>query len=145
MNTVQYAGFWIRSLASLIDSVLITFIIAPIGYAIYGAEYLGAERSILGFWDVILHYIFPMIAVITFWVYKSATPGKIILQLIIVDAATGEKPSIAQFIGRYFAYIPASLPLFIGIIWVAFDEKKQGWHDKMAKTIVVRYNNTQKL
>jgi uncharacterized RDD family membrane protein YckC len=30
------------------------------------------------------------------------------------------------------------LPLFIGLIWVAFDKKKQSWHDKLAGTVVVR-------
>ncbi|MBD0189374.1 RDD family protein, partial [Acinetobacter baumannii] len=35
-------------------------------------------------------------------------------------------------------YIPSILVFCIGLIWVAFDAKKQGWHDKMAKTVVVR-------
>ncbi|MFW2124742.1 RDD family protein, partial [Acinetobacter ursingii] len=45
---------------------------------------------------------------------------------------------VGQGIIRYIGYIPATLVLFIGLIWVAFDSKKQGWHDKMAKTVVVR-------
>ena len=56
----------------------------------------------------------------------------------IVDAETGKEPSIAQYIGRYFAYIISAIPFCLGFIWVAFDSKKQGWHDKLAGTVVVR-------
>jgi len=60
----------------------------------------------------------------------------------IVDAKTGEQPSTAQFIGRYFAYFISVLPLCLGMVWVAFDMRKQGWHDKLAGTVVVRKNNS---
>ncbi len=43
-----------------------------------------------------------------------------------------------QSIIRYIGYIPSILVFCIGLFWVAFDPKKQGWHDKMAKTVVVR-------
>lgn len=56
----------------------------------------------------------------------------------IVDAATGQAPTTAQFVGRYFAYFVSLLPLGLGYLWVAFDGKKQGWHDKLAGTVVVR-------
>jgi uncharacterized RDD family membrane protein YckC len=76
--------------------------------------------------------------VIIFWIVKSATPGKILLELSIVDAETGGKPSNGQLIGRYFAYYISVLPLMLGFIWVGFDKRKQGWHDKLAGTVVVR-------
>jgi uncharacterized RDD family membrane protein YckC len=56
----------------------------------------------------------------------------------IVDARTGGRPSTGQLIGRYFAYYVSILPLMLGFIWVAFDARKQGWHDKLANTVVVR-------
>jgi len=56
----------------------------------------------------------------------------------IVDASSGNAPSAGQMVGRYFAYFVAGLPLGLGILWVAFDKKKQGWHDKLAGTVVVR-------
>ena len=56
----------------------------------------------------------------------------------IVDAQTGEKPSLGQFIGRYFAYYVSTIPFGLGLIWVAFDRRKQGWHDKLAGTVVIR-------
>jgi uncharacterized RDD family membrane protein YckC len=55
-----------------------------------------------------------------------------------VDAKTGGKPSTGQFIGRYLCYYLSSLLLGLGFIWVAFDSRKQGWHDKLAGTLVVR-------
>ncbi len=55
----------------------------------------------------------------------------------IVDARTYGPPSAGQLVGRYFAYIPAMLFLMLGIIWVAFDKRKQGWHDKLAGTVVI--------
>ena len=70
-------------------------------------------------------------------VCKSATPGKMITRIKVVDAETGNKLSTGQRIGRYLAYYPATLPLFFGLIWVAFDKRKQGWHDKLARTLVV--------
>lgn len=51
---------------------------------------------------------------------------------------TGGKPTAGQFIGRYFAYLIAFLPLCLGVIWVGIDKKKQGWHDKLAGTVVIR-------
>ena len=50
----------------------------------------------------------------------------------------GGKPSVAQCVARYFGYIVAMLPFCVGIIWVAFDKRKQGWHDKLAGTVVIR-------
>jgi len=44
---------------------------------------------------------------------------------------------LAQWLIRYVGYFVAVLPLGLGILWVAWDKKKQGWHDKMAKTLVV--------
>lgn len=56
----------------------------------------------------------------------------------IVDATTGQPASTGQLVGRYFAYFVSIIPLCLGLFWVAFDRKKQGWHDKLAETVVVR-------
>ncbi|MGZ8994756.1 MAG: RDD family protein, partial [Burkholderiaceae bacterium] len=48
---------------------------------------------------------------------------------------------VGQSIGRYFGYYVSTIPLLIGLIWVAFDSRKQGWHDKLAGTVVVRPKN----
>ena len=138
MEEMEYGGFWIRVGAALIDTIIVLLFIAPILTAIYGMEYWSSERSYLGIWDLVINYLFPIIAVILFWVYKSATPGKMMMKLTIVDAKTGGKPSTAQFIGRYLGYYASIIPFMLGIIWVGIDKRKQGWHDKLAGTLVVR-------
>ena len=87
--------------------------------------------------DILISYILPAIAVIIFWQYKQATPGKMLFNARIVDAKTGNKPSNGQWIIRYLGYIPSTLVFGLGFLWVALDKKKQGWHDKMAGTVVV--------
>jgi len=103
MNDMEYAGFWIRTGASLIDTILMMVIIVPVLTIIYGKGYWSSEAVFLGVWDLLFNYILPAIVVIVFWIVKSATPGKILLELSIVDAETGGKPSNGQLIGRYFA------------------------------------------
>jgi uncharacterized RDD family membrane protein YckC len=78
------------------------------------------------------------VAIVLFWLYRQATPGKMAISARIVDARTGGKPGIGQLIGRYLGYFVSTMPLFLGLIWVAFDPRKQGWHDKLAGTVVVR-------
>jgi uncharacterized RDD family membrane protein YckC len=135
---VEYAGFWVRVVASLIDTILLVLLTSPILYLIYGPDYFtDNDRLIAGGWDFLVTWVLPAVAVIVFWVYRSATPGKIIQGIRIVDAATGDKPSIGQLIGRYFAYYVSTFPLMLGFVWVAFDRRKQGWHDKLAGTVVI--------
>ena len=138
MAPIQYAGFRIRTLAALIDTLLLSIIIFPLLSSIYG---VGLWQTLFisgGTWYTLLNYIFPALAVVIFWIYKSATPGKLWLHLKIVDERTGGKPSTPQLIGRYLGYYVSMLPFMLGIIWVGIDERKQGWHDKLANTLVVK-------
>jgi uncharacterized RDD family membrane protein YckC len=142
MNKPNYAGFWIRVGASLIDTLLMPIFVTPVITAIYGTAFWdGTIPSTQDFWWIIVNYILPAIVVVLFWVFKSATPGKLLTHISIVDAKTGGKPSTGQFIGRYLGYYVSMLPLFLGFFWVAFDKRKQGWHDKLAGTVVIRDRN----
>lgn len=138
MTNYKYAGFWIRVVASIIDSFLVVLVTSPVLYSIYGRDYFKSEGLAAGYWDIVIKWILPAVAIILFWVYKSATPGKMILGIKIVDIKTNKPPSPSQSIVRYLGYFVSIIPLMLGIIWVAFDEKKQGWHDKLAGTIVVK-------
>lgn len=138
LNNIEYAGFWIRVAAAIIDSFILVLVTSPILYSIYGKEYFKSEGLVAGSWDIIIKWIFPAVAVIVFWIYKSATPGKMILGIKIVDMNTGNPPSPTQSVVRYLGYYVSMIPLMLGIIWVAFDEKKQGWHDKLAGTVVIK-------
>lgn len=140
-DEMRYVGFWARVVASIVDSILTALIIIPVLNAIYGDNYwltgvAATEASAL--WGVLFNYLVPAIIVLLFWVYRSATPGKMLIGARIVDITTGEKPSVPKLIGRYLGYYVSMIPLFIGFLWVAFDKRKQGWHDKLAGTAVVR-------
>ena len=141
MNTsnesVVYAGFWIRVVAAIIDTVIALLIIEPIVWAVYGRQYFEGDAFIKGPLDLMLTWVLPMFAVIAFWVYRSATPGKMAVRISIVDARTGGRPSTAQAIGRYLGYFLSIIPFCIGLAWVAFDPRKQGFHDKLAGTVVI--------
>ncbi len=114
MNEQEYAGFWIRVGASLIDLIIMVIVIIVPLSLIYGEEYWLGEQVFFGFWDVFLNYIVPFVATIWFWLRFLGTPGKMATNLKIVDAKTGNKLSLGQAIGRYFAYIPSVLPLGLG-------------------------------
>ncbi len=141
--TVRYVGFWARVLAFVVDSLLVAVIVSPVAYAIYGAAYFDFTdtRLVKGRADVLLQYVFPAIAVLLFWIYRSATPGKLILKAKIVDADTLEKPEPWQWVVRYLGYYVSMFTLFIGFAWVAFDMRKQGFHDKLGRTVVI-YDDT---
>lgn len=136
-EAIQYTGFWLRVVASLIDTIMLTVITLPILVAVYGWSYFTNEDMVAGLTDFLLSWVFPLVAIIAFWVYRQATPGKIVIGALIVDAKTGQKPTLQQYIVRYIGYFVALLPLGLGILWVAWDKKKQGWHDKLASTVVI--------
>jgi uncharacterized RDD family membrane protein YckC len=137
--TETYAGFFVRFIASMIDTIVLACLIAPIVYLVYGAEYLEREGRLFSGWGhFLLTRVLPMVVVVVFWIYKSATPGKMALGLKIVDARTGGAPTAGQAVLRYIAYYVSLLPLALGFFWIIWDERKQGWHDKIAKTYVVK-------
>jgi uncharacterized RDD family membrane protein YckC len=140
LTEVEYAGFWRRFLASMIDGVIIIVITMPLLMWVYGPGYLESQetRLIAGPAEFFISYVFPLVATVLFWKYRAATPGKMALKLKIVNAADFAPLSTGQAVGRYFAYIPAALVFCLGLLWVAFDARKQGWHDKLAGTVVIR-------
>jgi len=136
----EYVGFWVRVAAALIDSVLVIAVTTPLVMFLYGhvsmdgsVESLTASSS-----DLFINLVLPAAAIIIFWITKQATPGKMVFGAKVVDAATGGPLSVGQSIGRYLGYYVAMLPLFMGFFWVGFDPRKQGWHDKLAGTVVIR-------
>jgi uncharacterized RDD family membrane protein YckC len=135
---LRCAGFWIRALATAIDTILLLLVILPLLLSIYGMKYLESDSLVRGPMDFLISYVFPAVAVVVFWRYQSATPGKMVFSARIVDARTGVAPSLRQCVVRYFAYIVSAIPLGLGFLWIAFDGRKEAWHDKLAGTVVVR-------
>ncbi len=142
-DELEYVGFWVRLGAAIIDSVLLLTVTFPLIYIFYGEQYFISEALVQGPADILITWVLPAVIVIIFWSAKQATPGKMAFGARIVDARTGKPPSTGQQIGRYLGYFVSTIPFLLGYIWVAFDGKKQGWHDKMAGTVVVRPKNRQ--
>jgi uncharacterized RDD family membrane protein YckC len=135
-NKPRYAGFWIRLAATLLDSFLLLAVILPLLLWVYGWEYFEPGSPIRGPLDFVISWVLPCLAAVAFWRYRSATPGKMIVSVRIVDQHTGRQPSLAQCIIRYFAYVVSAAPLGLGFLWIAFDPRKQAWHDKLSGTVV---------
>ena len=135
---LEYVGFWLRVWASLIDSILVAFLTIPLLMAIYGEARLADGVSLSGMPAFFISYLLPAIAVLVFWTTKHATPGKMAIGAKIVDANTGHAPTLNQHFVRYIGYFVSIFPLCLGLLWIGFDRKKQGWHDKLAGTVVVR-------
>ncbi|MEK9159812.1 MAG: RDD family protein [Patescibacteria group bacterium] len=130
VKSLSYGGFWIRFLAYFIDGILLSVAAGLLfGNTCEGAGYCAGYDG----WRTLI----PVAYFIGFWTWKGATPGKMICKLKIVDLHGGPiniKTAALRFVG----YILSGVALCIGFIWIGFDEKKQGWHDKIAKTYVVK-------
>ena len=135
--SIEYAGFWIRFLASVLDSVLLLMVMVPLLMVFYGPGVLFATESPGLAYDVI-NYGLPIIAVIVFWQYRSATPGKMMMDIYIVDADTLRHPPFGRLLLRYIGYYVSILTLFLGFFWIGWDKRKQGFHDKIANTVVIK-------
>lgn len=136
---VEYVGFWKRVAAAVIDTLILLVVIVPALVAIYGREYLVRVQGggFAGFWDFLIQVVMPAVGVILFWKYRGATPGKMAISAKIVDARTLGAPSTGRLVVRYVAYLASMLPLLLGFVWIAIDRRKQGFHDKIADTVVI--------
>lgn len=145
---VEYVGFGLRFVAFLIDSTAVAIAISPIIATLIGetsvSDYdLESPQEILLLLErlslqLLLDLLFMGTIFVLFWIFKSATPGKMIFRSSIVDAETLGKASPLQNILRYISYYISLFPLGIGFLWIAIDPRKQGWHDKIARTVVIK-------
>jgi uncharacterized RDD family membrane protein YckC len=134
----EYVGFWLRVWAGIVDSVLLMAILIPLALLIFGSSYFTSAIHTTGMSEFLVSWIFPAILIFAGWTARNQTPGKIAISAIVLDERTSAPPSIGQQCGRYLGYFLAVIPFGLGLLWIAFDPKKQGWHDKLAGTIVVR-------
>lgn len=143
----QYAGFWRRTAAALADGLFFLVISGVLLYAIYGKEIFSNEPRDLffyGVFDALIDYLMPAVISVFFWTRYLATPGKMLLGCQVVDAASGKRLTLGQAALRYVCYVVSALPLGLGFLWVAWDKRKQGFHDKLAKTVVVTEDESLK-
>ncbi len=134
----RYAGFWVRVKASLVDIAWQVPLVLGLGFIFLGRAYFtggsGARYQTI---DFLISYGVPAMVTIAFWFRYQATPGKLLCNLRVVDARTLQRPRGWQWFLRYLGYIPSTMFFGLGLLWVAFDRRRQGWHDKIARTVVV--------
>lgn len=136
---MDFAGFWIRAGAYILDTVIGLIITVPLIFIAGGMESMTDPEAATTFG--LSDLLGLIIGIVYFAGFESsayqATPGKMALGLIVTDV-DGRRISFARALGRYFAKIVSAMILLIGFIMVAFTERKQGLHDYIASTLVVR-------
>ena len=136
MQEVEYVGFWPRLMANTVDGILLAIFSAIAMYVL-----LGFHSPFDGDSEIVLELLFIVIEgliTVAFWMYFSATPGKMLLSAKVVSAKTGKPLTFLHACARYICYIVSALPLGLGFLWIGVDQRKQGFHDKIAGTVVVQ-------
>jgi uncharacterized RDD family membrane protein YckC len=128
--SAQKAGFWIRVVAYLIDLLALLVVQFAVAAALFRGDML-ASSGVSALIDIVYF--------IALWSSYGGgqTLGMRVLNLRVIRT-DGSPLSLVNAVVRYVGLVIAVIPLLIGIIWVAFDANKQGWHDKIAGTYVVR-------
>lgn len=148
-NTQQYASFGQRFIAMIIDNIVFTIVLSPIFMALFDAkQYTKAEaeaiiqtQGLMGLIDpkqMLFQQVVVLAITLFFWVRLAGTPGKRIMKIKVIDANTGKNLTPLQSVVRYLGYFISAFPMFIGFVWIFTDQKKQGWHDKLANSVVVK-------
>ena len=128
MENPKYAGFWIRFLAIILDTLILS--VPSFFLQIFLVQVTGL---------ISLSFVI-VIAFVVLIIYldgiKGGTPGKLILGLRIVNV-NGEYIGISSAIKRMIGKFFSGLLLGIGYLMIAWDKKKQGLHDSVAKSFVI--------
>lgn len=144
---MTYGGFWVRVVAYLIDTVLLAIAQFAI-FALFGvgmSDMVATDPESMGIFETtggVIAYLITTIGSIAYFVVmesssKQATLGKMAMGLVVTDL-DGNRISLLRALGRYFAKILSGMILLIGYIMVAFTDRKQGLHDMICSTLVVR-------
>lgn len=129
--TAEKAGWWTRALAIIIDSIGIGIIAAAIA-SILGGDATGTQSQGLS-------TLFQAVYFTYFWsaAGKGQTLGSRALNIRVVKTDGSYLDYVGAFL-RFIGFFISCIVFLIGVIWAAFDAQKQGWHDKIASTYVVR-------
>lgn len=151
MTEFRFAGFWRRVGAMIIDRIILYIIFVMFVMAAAAALTLNLSENQVsdlindfsetaGLYLAIYIVMTKSIDMVYFTYFHGAggqTPGKIVFGVRVV-ALNGDSISFGTAFLRWVGYIISAIFLLLGFIWVAFDPKKQGWHDKIAGTVVIR-------
>jgi uncharacterized RDD family membrane protein YckC len=137
---LAYAGFWWRVLAVFIDSILLGIVFFIGGRAfVKGIDYGDGNIVITeGQWWWAVWGIVAFLYVPITWAWLGETLGHRALGMEIRNVSDGQRPGLGTIIVRFLGYYLSSLIIGIGFLIAAFDARKQGLHDRLANTVVVR-------
>jgi len=163
MNEVRYAGFWVRFVASFLDTLFLAIPIAIVIYFLSDGNWfdfsqyqqnlqmamsgninaLEKQPQMSMKWELLFEVAVLLITMIFWKRWRGATPGKRFVHIKIVDAITHKDINNQQAITRSIGYIVSTLTLLIGFFMVAFRQDKRGLHDLLAGTIVIYDEETK--
>lgn len=131
---LELASFWRRLVAMLIDTIIISLISQIIyrsfAFGLNPMDFINRHGApVTTLLDIIYHT--------GFLTWRGQTPGKIIMNIKVIRT-DGSSLSFGQALLRCVGYLVSAAALGIGFLWIAFDTSKQGWHDKIADTYVVK-------
>ena len=138
---MNYVGFFMRFVATCIDTLLLLAIIVPLGWSAFRSAFAPGHPmtmpggGVIGF---LINWVLMPALVVAFWRFRGGTPGKMAIGAVIVDANTGLAPTTVQLIIRYLGYFLSTVVFGLGFLWVIWDARKQAWHDKLARTVVIK-------
>jgi uncharacterized RDD family membrane protein YckC len=139
---LRYGGFWVRFLAIFLDGIVLAVITSALSvFAFGGTMFVSTTEA--GAFTVNYTYnalgaLVGLVYFVGFWGWRGQTPGMIPFNMRIVMADDGSKPDWVRMLLRYVGLLISIAVIFLGVIWAGFDRRKQGWHDKIAGTVVVR-------
>ena len=132
----SYGGFWLRVVAYIIDAIILGIVGGVFSIPLnvnYNDINSASVRTSNGI-DLVLSFLYFTLL----WSYMGASLGQRILGMRVVDATTGQRIGFGKAALRWLGLIISFFVCLIGVIWVAFDARKQGWMDKIAGTVVLR-------
>ena len=142
-SALEFAGFWRRLTAFIVDGVIAGIIISTIVASVFPftwIPFVGVTHWVPFYRGAIQNIIsngFNLIYVVGFWMWRGQTPGKMLLNVKVIRT-DGSNISPGYAILRYLGYLISGFFFGLGFLWIAFDARKQGWHDKIADTYVVK-------
>jgi uncharacterized RDD family membrane protein YckC len=134
---VAFAGFWIRVVAMIIDSIAVGVLTSAVTPLLGFGWFIGQQ----GAWDPASNAFGALVGLAYFvglWTWKGQTLGMMPFGLWVVREEDGGMLDLTRALLRYVGLIVSFAAILLGVIWVAFDARKQGWHDKMARSLVIR-------
>ncbi len=133
-------GFWLRAVATIIDGFCLLIPNVMMTWAsavVFPPDFLAIGNFAVSMILNLFYFGFIQTAL-------EGSPGKRVMGLTLVSESLG-KLTLSQTMMRWFVHMVGTYAMGLGLLWVAWDKRKQGWHDKAAKTLVLRTDFVQQV